>query len=101
MEYLLAALSDTYFGRRWVHLPPPGAVKGGSLFLAEAQARSVSTLKALDTAAANGQQASAVSTAASGELPRVATAVAAAVDAAPDSTHLRGLHVTTSALLLE
>lgn len=99
VEDLLAALSDTSFGPRWAHVPPPTSEKSGSLYRAEAHPRWVPMLKALVTAATNGQQAVEAGTAASGEMSRVETAVAAAVDAAPDSTHLRGVHVATSALL--
>lgn len=94
---LLGAVSETIFGARWADIVPPAKVTGGSLFRAEAQARWVKTLTALAVAEA---QPAAAATAASGELSRVAAAVAAAVKEAPDSTHLRGLRLATAAYAL-
>nr|WOE55268.1 PhF00035.1 [Neoporphyra haitanensis] len=94
---LLGAVSETFFGARWADIVPPAKVTGGSLFRAEAQARWVKTLTALAVAEA---QPAAVAIAASGELSRVAAAVAAAVKEAPDSTHLRGLRLETAAFVV-
>lgn len=103
---LLAAVSETFFGPRWTDLAPPATVTGGALFRADAQAGWVATLTALAAPAAadggsgDGQQSAAVAAAAAGELSRVADAVAAAVVAAPDSTHLRGLRLATAAFVV-
>lgn len=118
---LLGSISGTFFGDAWEDLRPPAAVTGGSLFRAEAQARWVRTLTSLATpapadAAKDGGggllpldlalklyreplPAAAVA-AAAGELSRIAAAVASAVAAAPDSTHLRGLRLATAAFVV-
>lgn len=100
---LLEAVSETLVGPRWAGLAPPAAVTAGSLFQEEATARWVAALTALASGSAaneTAQQPAAVGLAAAGELSRIATAVAAAVAAAPGSAHLRGLRLATAAFAL-